>query len=172
MSGEEGAGAGVAGDALGSGSSGLTLRAANEGDLDAIWAIEASVFAGEAWSREMMREELTADHRVYLALEDASGEVQGYGGLLAVGTEGDIQTIAIAPAHRGTGQGRRMMRALLDEALTRGARQVFLEVRADNPVAIALYASLGFEQIAVRPRYYQPDDVDALVMRCELRRQP
>ena len=42
-------------------------------------------------------------------------------------------------------------------------REVFLEVRADNPGAQSLYESLGFEAIAVRPRYYQPDDVDALV---------
>lgn len=144
------------------------LRAASVDDLDAIWGIEAAVFGAEAWSREMMREELTADHRVYLALEGAGGEVLGYGGLLAVGTEGDIQTIALTPGARGAGRGRLLMNALLDAAAGRGVRSVFLEVRADNPVAIALYASLGFEEIGVRPRYYQPDDVDALVMRLEM----
>jgi ribosomal protein S18 acetylase RimI-like enzyme len=45
---------------------------------------------------------------------------------------------------------------------------VFLEVRADNPVAQAMYTAAGFERIAVRPRYYQPDGVDAWVMRAEL----
>ncbi|MFC7765894.1 GNAT family N-acetyltransferase [Leucobacter soli] len=54
---------------------------------------------------------------------------------------------------------------LLDEAARRGVHEVFLEVRADNPVARGLYASLGFDEIGVRPRYYQPDDVDAVVMR-------
>jgi ribosomal protein S18 acetylase RimI-like enzyme len=57
------------------------------------------------------------------------------------------------------------MLALVGEARKRGAREVFLEVRADNPGAQTLYRSLGFEQIGVRPRYYQPDDVDAIVMR-------
>jgi ribosomal protein S18 acetylase RimI-like enzyme len=42
---------------------------------------------------------------------------------------------------------------------------VFLEVRAGNEVAQRLYASLGFERIAVRPRYYQPGGEDAWVMR-------
>ena len=46
---------------------------------------------------------------------------------------------------------------------------MLLEVRADNPAAQALYAQHGFEAIAVRPRYYQPDDVDAVVMRAEVR---
>ena len=49
------------------------------------------------------------------------------------------------------------------------ARRVFLEVRADNPVARALYASEGFEAVGRRPHYYQPDDVDAIVMRLDLR---
>ncbi|WP_341872876.1 GNAT family N-acetyltransferase [Leucobacter insecticola] len=60
------------------------------------------------------------------------------------------------------------MNALLDEAATRGVREVFLEVRADNPVAQSLYASLGFTEIGVRPRYYQPDNVDAFVMKLDM----
>lgn len=143
----------------------LSIRPASIDDLDAIWAIESAVFGGEAWSREMMREELTADHRVYLALVDGTGAVRGYGGLLAVGEEGDIQTIALDPESRGDGQGRRLMNALLDAGEGLGVREVLLEVRADNPVARGLYASLGFEEIGVRPRYYQPDGIDAIVMK-------
>lgn len=146
----------------------LTLRAATEADLDAIWAIESAVFGDEAWSRDLMREELTAELRCYLALVDAAGAIVGYGGLLAVGSEGDIQTIALSPAARGEGQGRRLMNALLDAAAERGVREVFLEVRADNPVARSLYASLGFEEIGVRPRYYQPDNVDAVVNKLQM----
>ncbi|WP_241489296.1 ribosomal protein S18-alanine N-acetyltransferase [Leucobacter celer] len=147
----------------------LSLREAAVDDLDAIWGIESAVFGAEAWSCEMMREELTADHRYYLVLADAAGAVQGYAGLLVVGTEGDIQTIAVAPEARGGGHGRRLMNALLDEAARRGVREVFLEVRADNPVAQALYRSLGFAEIGVRPRYYQPEGVDAVVMKLEMK---
>ncbi|XPP26553.1 MAG: ribosomal protein S18-alanine N-acetyltransferase [Leucobacter sp.] len=149
--------------------SGPLLRAATEADLDAIWAIESTVFGAEAWSRAMMREELTAEHRVYLALVDERGTVLGYGGLLAVGVDGDIQTIAVAPEARGAGHGRTMMNALLDAAEDRGVGEVFLEVRADNPTARALYVSLGFAEIAVRPRYYQPEGVDAVVMRLDMK---
>ena len=96
------------------------------------------------------------------------GTLLGYGGLLAVGREGDIQTIALDPATRGAGQGRRLMNALLDAAAAQGVHEVFLEVRADNPVARGLYESLGFEEIGVRPKYYQPDGVDAVVMRLQM----
>ncbi len=82
--------------------------------------------------------------------------------------DGDIQTLAVAPEARRHGLGRTLVTALLAEAASRGAHEVFLEVRADNPNARALYDSLGFEQIAVRAKYYQPDGVDAQIMRVRL----
>lgn len=145
----------------------LELRTATAADLEAIWAIEAAVFAGDAWSLELMREELAADHRCYLVLADESGAIFGYAGLLLVGTEGDIQTIATTPEVRGRGEGRRLMNALVAEATRRGARELFLEVRADNPVAHKLYLSLGFVEIGIRPAYYQPGNINAVVMKLD-----
>lgn len=145
----------------------LTLRPATEVDLDGIWAIESSVFAGDAWSREMMREELTADHRHYIVLVDSEGAIQGYAGLMVIGTDGDVQTIATATGVRGRGEGRRLMDSLIAEAVGRGVREIFLEVRADNPVARTLYDSLGFTEIGIRPAYYQPGSVDAVVMKLD-----
>lgn len=147
----------------------LELRPATPGDLDAIWAIEHSVFTTEAWSRDLMAEELSAEHRSYLALVEPDGTVRGYGGLLVVGSEGDIQTIAVAPEARGIGAGRRIMVALIAEARECGVREIFLEVRADNPIAQGLYLSLGFVEIGIRPRYYQPDGVDAVVMKLDVK---
>ncbi|MCU1482370.1 MAG: N(6)-L-threonylcarbamoyladenine synthase TsaD [Subtercola sp.] len=94
----------------------------------------------------------------------------GYGGLLSPqgAADADIQTIAVSPDARGRGLGRRLMQALIAEAARRGARRVFLEVRADNPGAQHLYRTLGFTEIGVRRGYYQPDDVDAVVMRLDL----
>nr|WP_216848397.1 MULTISPECIES: ribosomal protein S18-alanine N-acetyltransferase [unclassified Rathayibacter] len=132
-------------------------------------AIEESEFTSDAWSRTMMREEIRSRHTRYLVAEDA-GELVGYAGLLCpVGAhEGDVQTIAVLATARRAGLGRRLLRALVAAAAERGAREVFLEVRADNPAAQSLYRSEGFEEIGVRPAYYQPDGVDALVMRAPL----
>jgi len=149
-----------------------SIRRATLDDLDAIMSLETSTFASDAWSRGTMRAELGSPHGYYLVADGpADGAIAGYAGLLAPVDSGqaDIQTIAVAPTARRHGLGRALMVALLDEARRRQTADVFLEVRADNPNAQALYASLGFEQIAVRPRYYQPDDVDALIMRLEIR---
>jgi ribosomal-protein-alanine N-acetyltransferase len=45
---------------------------------------------------------------------------------------------------------------------------VWLEVAVTNSAAIALYREFGFEDVRVRRRYYQPEDIDALVMRARL----
>lgn len=151
----------------------MTLRGATPDDLDAIMAIEERSFPTDAWSRETMRSELASPHGRYL-VDEQGGEVVGYGGVRALqgGADADIQTIALDAELRGRGRGRALLRALLRTAAERGAREVFLEVRADNPAAEGLYRAEGFEEIGRRPRYYQPDDVDAIVMRLDLRRHP
>ena len=143
------------------------LRRATPDDLDAIMAIERATFPVDAWSTSSMRSELRGAHGYYLVAVGEEGAIEGYAGLLAPEGSGqaDIQTVAVAQARRGRGTGRKLMEALLQEAARRGAAEVFLEVRADNEPAQRMYASLGFERIAVRPRYYQPDNADAWVMR-------
>ncbi|GAA3032750.1 ribosomal protein S18-alanine N-acetyltransferase [Microbacterium dextranolyticum] len=147
----------------------MTLRTATAGDLTAIMDLERTSFPTDAWSEPMMQSELASPHGRYLVDVEA-GRVIGYGGVRAVqgSADADIQTIALAEAARGRGRGRTLLRALLEVARERGAREMFLEVRADNPVATALYASEGFVEIGRRPRYYQPDDVDAVIMTLDL----
>jgi ribosomal-protein-alanine acetyltransferase len=148
----------------------VSIRTATADDLGAIMGLERASFPTDAWSEAMMREELASPHGRYLVDEQA-GTIVGYAGLRAVrgAKDADIQTIAIAEAARGRGRGRALLRALLAEAADRGIHDVFLEVRADNPVAQGLYVAEGFTEIGRRSRYYQPDDVDAVVMRLDLR---
>ncbi|MGM7679950.1 ribosomal protein S18-alanine N-acetyltransferase [Microbacterium sp. A94] len=148
----------------------MTIRIATPADLDAIMAIENASFPTDAWSSESMATELATEYSQYLVDEDA-GDIIGYAGLRSIrgNADADIQTIALLEARRGEGRGRALLRTLLAEASARGAREVFLEVRADNPGAEALYLSEGFDEIARRPRYYQPENVDAIVMKLDLR---
>ena len=145
------------------------LRRATVDDLDSIMAIETSVFENDAWSAPLMKAELEDRHGVYVVAVPTAdpGVIVAYAGLRAPLREpqADIQTIAVVPDARRHGLGRVLMQHLIAEARDRGATEIFLEVRADNPNAQALYESLGFEQLAIRPNYYQPDGVDAIVMR-------
>jgi ribosomal-protein-alanine acetyltransferase len=146
------------------------IRPATPDDLEAIMALERASFPTDAWSDAMMREELASPHGRYVVLED-DGAFTGYAGLRSVAgaADADVQTIAVAEAARGRGSGRMLLRTLIGIAHERRVRDLFLEVRDDNPVAQRLYASEGFVETGRRPRYYQPDDVDAIVMTLDVR---
>ncbi len=73
------------------------------------------------------------------------------------------------PGAQRRGVGRLLLDELVAAAAARGAAALLLEVRADNAAARALYDRNDFDVIATRRRYYQPGDVDALVMRRHLR---
>lgn len=147
-----------------------TLRPATLDDLDRVMELEHELFGGDAWSREAFESEIVAPWTDYLVAVDGAGEIVGYGGVSvpAAHAPADIQTIAVAASSQRSGIGTRLLRALAERGAARGAHESLLEVRADNPSAQALYARHGYVEIAVRPRYYQPDGVDAIVMRAPL----
>jgi ribosomal-protein-alanine N-acetyltransferase len=100
----------------------------------------------------------------------------GYAGLMFVpgvpghGGTADVLTVAVSEASWGHGIGSALLAALIDAARRRRCTDVFLEVRKDNPRARGLYKRRGFEEIGVRRGYYQPANVDAIVMRKDLRK--
>ncbi|BDZ44988.1 ribosomal protein S18-alanine N-acetyltransferase [Naasia aerilata] len=143
------------------------LRRAGIADLEGIMDIERATFPADAWSAQTMAHELADPNGFYIVAESADGELDGYAGLLApAGAEdADVQTVAVVERARRRGIGRMLVTALLAEADDRGALRVFLEVRADNPSAQQLYRTLGFAEVGVRRGYYQPEGVDAIVMR-------
>ena len=140
-----------------------------------VMVLEEDLFGPEKWSPSMFWNELANHHHYLVALDDdetgdADGRVAGYAGLAVSGPdESWVQNIAVRRDAQRRGIGRLLLEALLAEAARRGAASVLLEVRADNDPARCLYAACGFERIAVRRRYYQPGDVDALVLRRRLR---
>jgi N6-L-threonylcarbamoyladenine synthase len=148
----------------------ITLQRATAIDLERIMPLEKSVFANDAWSLAAMQSELESPFTHYLLALDGE-KLAGYAGLSAVPAtfSADMQTIAVAPSSGGQGWVEQLVGELMAIAKRSGAEQVLLEVRADNPGARALYEGFGFEQIDLRRGYYQPDGVDAIVMRAEIR---
>jgi ribosomal-protein-alanine N-acetyltransferase len=98
--------------------------------------------------------------------ETGSGvRVIGYAGLATAGEQADIQTIAVARDHWGTGLGSTLLTELLTAASEFECAEIMLECRVDNIRAQKLYERFGFAPIGFRRGYYQPGNVDALVMR-------
>ena len=72
-------------------------------------------------------------------------------GMLRLSRDGDtagIYGFAVDPARQGQGIGRDVLRRVCREALASGATRVALEVAVDNPHALRLYTSTGFEPVA------------------------
>ncbi|MDH2423849.1 ribosomal protein S18-alanine N-acetyltransferase [Sphaerisporangium sp. TRM90804] len=133
-------------------------------DLPAVMRIERSTFPLDAWSEGMMRGELDDQPRTrHYIVALVEGEIVGYAGLAAAGDQADVQTIAVSAGNQRAGIGSAMLGELLAEAVRRGTAAVFLEVRADNPPAQAMYRRFGFRPIGVRADYYD-DGTDAIMM--------
>jgi ribosomal-protein-alanine N-acetyltransferase len=81
-----------------------------------------------------------------------------------------VLNVCVAPEEQHRGHGRRIVLRLLDLARWHHAERVFLEVRPSNLRAIALYESLGFNEIGRRPNYYpaKKGREDAVVMAMEM----
>jgi ribosomal-protein-alanine N-acetyltransferase len=145
---------------------GVTLRDLEWTDLAHLAALEQSLFADDAWSEATWWSELAGrPRRDYVVAVTSDGTVAGYAGLDVSGDVADVMTIAAAPGHQGRGIGRVLLDELVHRAADHRVEALLLEVRADNDAARRLYDRAGFEVISVRRRYYQPGDVDAVVMR-------
>jgi [ribosomal protein S18]-alanine N-acetyltransferase len=153
------------------------LRPMTAADLAGVVTLERELFPDDPWSPEMFADEVArpADSRLYLLAEADTGDgarplMAGYAGLMFVAGEpqADVLTIAVRQSCWGGGVGSALLAALIAAARERGCTEVLLEVRADNPRAHGLYLRRGFAEIGVRPRYYQPSGVDAIVMRKDL----
>ncbi|MFJ9725189.1 ribosomal protein S18-alanine N-acetyltransferase [Streptomyces sp. NPDC101209] len=138
-------------------------------DIDPVLELEKDLFPEDAWSRGMFWSELAHARgpeatRRYVVAEDAE-RIVGYAGLASSGDLADIQTIAVRRDHWGTGLGGLLLTELLRAATSFECAEVMLECRIDNVRAQKLYERFGFEAIGFRRGYYQPGNVDALVMR-------
>jgi ribosomal-protein-alanine N-acetyltransferase len=133
-----------------------------EHHLPAIMEIEAAVNRS-GWSEQSFRNEMAHGHgRFFVAfLKD---EIVGYVALWLIVDEAHITTIAIAPAYRRQGLGRRLLAHALGVAVEAGMVCATLEVRAGNEPAIKLYEAAGFKSAAIRKRYYPDNREDAVVM--------
>lgn len=121
-------------------------------------ALHAGSFAGPArWSAQSFSA-LLEDPQVFRVARPSAF-------LLArvVLEEVELLTLLVDPGARGRGIGRALLTAFDAEAGSRGAREAFLEVAADNSPARALYDRTGWTQVGQRPGYY--DGTDALILR-------
>ncbi len=133
----------------------LVIRRAGLGDADGIFALE-SLFTSDLISLRSIRRFLRVPTaKVWVATLDE----RIVGNLICLTRKGSdrsrIYSVVVAPAARGRRIAEQMIRAAEAEATSAGSRRMTLEVAVDNVPARALYAKLGYEQIAELEEYYE-----------------
>ena len=136
--------------------------------LSQIAALEVICFS-DPWPESILAHELQNPLSLWLCAVDGD-TVAGYIGSQTVLGESDMMNIAVHPDYRRQGIGRTLVLALCRELRRQMlAAALTLEVRDSNAPAIALYESLGFEQIGLQKGYYQHPKEDARILRKELK---
>lgn len=135
-------------------------------DLDAVAEIERLSFT-TPWPPHAYRSEIESNRLAHYLVLRVDRTVVAYAGVWLMVDEAHVTTFAVHPSWRRRGLGERLLLALLDLAVERGARSATLEVRLSNLPARRLYEKYGFRPVGVRPRYYTDDHEDALIMTTE-----
>jgi ribosomal-protein-alanine N-acetyltransferase len=135
-------------------------------DTAPLAALHAACF-GDAWNAAAIADLLTGPGVFAIHCQE------GFVLTRIAGGEAEILTLAVAPHARGKGLGRGLLQAAIARSEEQGAQAMFLEVGADNPHALALYAGLGFTKVGMRKGYYPAVSAglgagDALVLRLSL----
>lgn len=145
----------------------MTVSKMTPTETAAVAALDGKLFSDESWSEKDFETSLTDPTRHFWVAKE--GEVLlGFCGLSQSFEQGDILNIGVEPAARGKGIGSALLQAAVDQFRADGGRELFLEVRASNAPAKALYEKFGFRQIGVRRGYYQRPTEDGSIYRLEV----
>ena len=129
-------------------------------DLPAVISIERRSFP-TPWSLAMFVLELSKPSGICLAAT-VDDELVGYLVCSRYDQVWHLMNVAVAPERRRGGVARGLIGKLIEDG--GGALPFTLEVRVSNQAAITMYKRLGFRSAGVRPRYYQDNGEDALIM--------
>ena len=129
----------------------IQMRPMQMADLDAIMQIEPTIFPFP-WSRGNFSDSLNSGYSCWVM--ELDGDIMGYGVLMMILDEAHLLNISIASNQQGRGFGRTLLEHMMQLGQHHGGLNMFLEVRPSNVAAIALYESMGFNEMAIRRNYY------------------
>ena len=157
-------------------------------DLAEVAEIEAALFS-DAWSVDTLKDTIKYDYNHILLIDTEGGirplvaeedvadsfvvgeeehPIAGYLIYADPTDEAELHRVAVLPEYRRRGLARKLMAEMLQRT-GHGSdvetKHIFLEVRAGNAPAIALYSNCDFQEIDRRKNYYHDPDEDAVIMK-------
>ena len=142
------------------------IRRMTLADVPAVHEIDILSFS-LPWPERSFRFELTENQVSRGWVAEVDGKIAAMLVLWFIVDEAHIATIAVHPDFRRQGIGEQILLQALRAARDEGAERAFLEVRAGNAAAQAMYKKYGFEVAGIRAGYYKDNNEDALLMNLE-----
>lgn len=139
-----------------------TIEAMRLEDIPEVLHLEREAFGQMAWHAGDFEAAIASKCDFPLVIRTIG--LAGYAVLRIIAPEAEVENICVAPACRRSGVGEALMEEMLRLAAERDAERIFLEVRAHNEPAKALYRKRGFVESYRRRNYYQGPTEDAIIM--------
>ena len=141
----------------------MIVKRMEEGDLNQVVKIEEQLFS-MPWTYDGFLSGISQDGSIFL-VAISEEKVVGYLGMYCSFDEGEITNVGVQTDMWNQGIGRKLMDAALTLAKDRNIEHLILEVRKSNEQAIGLYKKTGFEEIGLRPGFYEMPREDGIVMK-------
>ena len=136
------------------------LTSADIDYIEQIFNLEKEIFKNSAFSIEYLKTLIKNDNSfIYIYLID--NQVCGY--LMVLDSIDVYEILAIATVEEYRNKG--IAQELLDKIKM---KDIFLEVRESNQVAINFYKKNKFNQISIRKNYYSEPNENAIIMKLEV----
>jgi ribosomal-protein-alanine N-acetyltransferase len=140
----------------------VAIRKLVTSDVPAILAVLLESPEAAAWSQENLLQLACADPVAWVA--ELNGVPAGFLFGRIAADEFEILNMAVSAARRRRGIGSKLLESALEFSRIAGCARAYLEVRASNEPAIALYARHGFTECGLRAHYYRDPVDDALLL--------
>ena len=128
--------------------------------IEQIFNLEKEIFKNSAFNIDYLKTLIKNDSSfIYIYLID--NQVCGY--LMVLDSIDVYEILAIATVEEYRNKG--IAQELLDKIKT---KDIFLEVRESNQVAINFYKKNKFNQISIRKNYYSEPNENAIIMKLEV----
>ena len=141
----------------------MLVRRVRDDDLALLAEWEEQNLSGANWTIKDLSEEFRQANSYFFVVVEGD-EARGYSVVRRMPDGFELMNILVPMDHRRRGIARLLMDAVHQLS---DREPVYLEVRASNEAAQALYACYGYEQTGLRQGYYR-DGEDAVLMSREI----
>lgn len=131
------------------------IRKMTVADVPAVCVLDQKVDLAP-WSEKVVSDCIRVGYECWVLTVEL--QVVGFGIISYGANEAHLLKISISPEHHRQGLGQKMLQHLMSMAKIHGSDELFLEVRASNTPAIALYQKFHFVEIGLRKGYYPANE--------------